>query len=216
MTATFYSKNSDCGKLIEAIGNYDLLNYYRSKISGNTEYGYIKSSSGTLNEGISGSGKILLPYMTNTIEMVHTHELEIHLSTADLVSLFMRFSRGEIIDYVNFKYIIVSPEYFVVVSIDNPERMSTLLNEGLLVENASGEKMLSEKYLDMYYKHLPMSSNSIEGHFQNFIDFANEANLGLKISLHRTDPETGALSSKFINNRQDVDKLLNNIENCLR
>ena len=154
-----------------------------------------------VNWALSQKGDLdKLNRISNISGMVHTHELELHLSTGDLASLFARFSRGEITSYVNFKYTIVSPEYFVVINIDNPDRMSALINEGFLAEKADGKKVLSKKYLDMYDKHLPMSSNSIEGHFQNFVDFANEANLGLK----------------FINNREDVEKLLNKIESCIR
>jgi hypothetical protein len=215
VNAIFYDTLSNCGKLIKLINNGD-LEYYRQKISGSIEYGYIKASDGTKYEGTGSAGRIALKKINNISEMVHTHELEIHLSQADLTSLFARFSRGEISDYVNFKYTIVSPEYFVVVTIDNPEIISTLLNDGFIVDDESGKKVLSEKYLKIYDKYLPITSNSVEGHFQNFIDFVNEANLGLKISLHRTNPETGELSSKFINSRQDVNDLLNNIGNCLR
>ncbi len=221
LTATFYSKNSDCGKLIEAIGNYDLLNYYRSKISGNTEYGYIKSSSGTLNEGISGSGKILLPYMTNTIEMVHTHELEIHLSPADLTNIYNRFRRGDITDYINFKYTVVSPEYFIVIQIDDPNRMTELINNNIITMKVLDENTIkwefSNNYKDKYYDFIVNTPNkSIEDYFKDFINFMNDINSGLKISLHKTDLLSGMEVSKYISSSQDVTNLLNRIGTCNR
>lgn len=216
LKATFYLKTSDCGKLIVATSNYDSLLSYRNKITGRTEYGFVRNSSGEYFTGVSGNGTVSLLRKDNVTEVVHTHELEMHPSPADLIDIFGRFSRGEISDVNHFTYTIVTPEYFIVFQIDNPSQMDNLINDNFLSTDSTGKRQLGEKYSDMYNENIPLTANSVTGHFQNFIDFANQANLGLKISLHRTDTNTGEEISKFISSRGDVDNLLNKIESCIK
>lgn len=217
--ATFYSKLSECGKLTKAISNYDSLMKYRSLITDITEHGYIKSSNGNWIKGIEtiGRGSLRLPQLNNTTEMVHTHELEIHLSKGDLVSIFRRFQRGDITDFENFKYTIVSPEYFIVVQIDDPNKMRELLNYSFIYKNSYGKYVLAEDYDTRYDRYLANSQHSsIEDYFKKFIQFLNSLNSGLKLSLHKIDFETGDDMSKFINSPQDVNDFLNKINNCIK
>ena len=57
---------------------------------------------------------------------------------------------------------------------------------------------------------------SIEDYFKDFINFMNDINSGLKISLHKTDPLSGMEVSKYISSSQDVTNLLNKIGTCNR
>lgn len=215
--ATFYSKLSECGKLTKAISNYDSLMKYRSLITDRIERGYIKSSTGNWSNGTGRTGSITLPPLNNTIEMVHTHELEIHLSKSDLVSIFRRFQRGDIADIENFRYSIVSPEYFVVVQIDDPNKMIELLNNNFIYLNNEGKIKLAKKYEDIYDKYVVNTQNSsIEDYFKLFVQFLTNLNSGLKLSLHKVDSESESDMSKYINSPQDVNDFLNKINNCIK
>lgn len=159
--------------------------------------------------------------MTNTIEMVHTHELEIHLSPADLTNIYNRFRRGDITDYINFKYTVVSPEYFIVIQIDDPNRMTELINDGIIVIQELDNNKVSCKfgavYMEKYNNCIANDQDkSIEDYFKDFINFMNDINSGLKISLHKTDPLSGMEVSKYISSSQDVTNLLNEIGTCNR
>ena len=80
-----------------------------------------------MKEYTGSVGKITLPKHNNTIEVLHTHDCEIHLSTADLCSLYRRYMRGDISNISEFKYISVSPDYIVVLQINNEQQVRNLI-----------------------------------------------------------------------------------------
>lgn len=211
ITGHFYTENSDCGKLSKAISHYDSLIVYRNKMLANPEYEYGYTKSPTKSR-VSKSliNKVKTTTFPGMTEMVHTHCLEIHLSLQDLKTLYSSYARGYITDVENFKYTVVSPEYFIVLQIEDEEKIKTLLDNGFLEESITDNTYtLNEKY-EQDYKDLIFNKQdySIEDYFSDFIRYMNNIESGFSISLHRTDTTTNQIISKYIKDSTDIQKLL--------
>lgn len=110
----------------------------------------------------------------------------------------------------NFKYTVVSPEYFIVLQIEDEEKIKTLLDNGFLEESITDNTYtLHEKY-EQDYKDLIFNKQdySIEDYFSDFIRYMNNIESGFSISLHRTDTTTNQIISKYIKDSTDIQKLL--------
>lgn len=173
------------------------------------EYGYTKSPT---KSRVSKSliNKVKTTTFPGMTEMVHTHCLEIHLSLQDLKTLYSSYARGYITDVENFKYTVVSPEYFIVLQIEDEEKIKTLLDNVFLEESITDNTYtLNEKY-EQDYKDLIFNKQdySIEDYFSDFIRYMNNIESGFSISLHRTDTTTNQIISKYIKDSTDIQKLL--------
>lgn len=130
IVAHFEPLTSNCGKLAKAISNYQDLFSYRSKVIDNSakEYGYVRTSEGKIEiEGKKES--INLPFVSNIIETVHTHDGIIHPSIADLTKLYWRFRRDDIYDYNNFRNTIITQDYVMVMEVEDIDRINQLVVE---------------------------------------------------------------------------------------
>ena len=139
-------------------------------------------------EEIEGrNNAITIKDLPNTLELAHTHIDVIYPSIEDLKSIYRRYHKGCISDYENFKYIIVSPEYFVVIKIEDTDRMDVLIRDSLIIQKViiddnKYKYEFSEEIKQKYHEFIPIQSNSVEGHFSNFMDFFEYLNPGLSIS----------------------------------
>ena len=121
-------------------------------------------------------------------------------------------------NYEEFRYIIVSPEYYVAIQIDDPNRIASLINnEQILVASPDDpnryifKREIRQKYNDAIVN---AQDKSIEDYFADFINFMNDIDSGFKVSLHKTDPLTGRIISKYINDPGDVTSVKNKIGDC--
>ena len=219
--ARFYEESSECGKLVKNLESLPYLMRCREKIgsgTGLTEYGYIKTT--TSIEEIEGrNNAITIRDLPNTLELAHTHIDVIYPSIEDLKSIYRRYHKGCISDYENFKYIIVSPEYFVVIKIEDTDRMDVLIRDSLIIQKVITDDnkyryKFSEEIEKKYDRFIPIQSNSVDGHFSNFMDFFEYLNPGLSISVYKTDTESGEMTYKKVSNREDFSKLLNRTGIC--
>lgn len=219
ITARFYSLASDCGKLKKALSNYDSLMIYRGKLlkNPNLEYGYTKSpkKSKTGESLINKLNTTTFPGMT---EMVHTHALEIHLSLSDLKILYSSYARGYITDVDNFTYTVVSPEYFIVLQIDDEEKVKDVINN-LMTSSIDERGVKKYQFVDyqlkQYKRYIPSErGKSIEEYFSCFIEFMTDFESGLSISLHKTDATTNEIISKYILESSDVQDLISLYQIC--
>ena len=215
--AKFYEENSECGRLAKAFGsNYSRIRKYQSMIhpQGN-EYGFVTTAFGT--EEITGIyGHIAIPQYRNILEMAHTHTKAIHPSSGDLASLFARYQRGDITDIENFKFIIIAPEYVVVLQIEDTYKMNALLNNGFL-ELKDNKYALSNRYNERYDKLLASSSYEMgypEGWFRSFVNFNNEIQSGIRINLYRITSKDD-ITSKIITIPDDIVNFVNNKKVCV-
>ena len=219
--AKFYEESSECGRLVKNLESLPYLMRCREKIgsgTGLTEFGYIKTS--TSIEEIEGrNNAITLNDLPNTLELAHTHIDVIYPSIGDLRSIYRRYYKGCISDYENFKYIIVSPEYFVVIKIEDTNRMDVLIRDSLIIKKVITDDNkysyeFSKEIEKNYDRFIPIQSNSVEGHFSNFMDFFEYLNPGLSISVYKTDTESGEMTYKKVSNREDFSNLLNRVGIC--
>ena len=219
--AKFYEENSECGKLIKNLESLPYMTRCREKIgsgTGLTEYGYIKTSS-SIEELTGRDNAIAIPDMPNTIELAHTHIDVVHPSIDDLKSIYRRYYKGCISDYENFKYIIVSPEYFVILKIEDIDRMDVLIRDSLIIQrmlvgNNKYKYEFSKNIRKKYYEYIPAESNSVEGHFSNFMRFFEYLNPGLSVSIYKTDAESGNVFYRKVNNKEDFNNLIRKIGVC--
>lgn len=219
ITARFYSLTSDCGKLKKALSNYDSLMVYRGKIlkNPNLEYGYTKSPEKS-KTGESLINKLRTTTFPGMTEMVHTHALEIHLSLSDLRTLYNSYARGYITDIANFTYTVVSPEYFIVLQIDDEEKVKDVINN--LMTNSIDEKGVKKyQFIDyqcnQYRNYVPNErGKSIEEYFSCFMEFMTDFESGLSISLHKTDATTNEIISKHILESSDVQDFISLYQIC--
>ncbi len=219
ITAHFYHQDSECGKLKKAIRNYDSLIVYRNKIKNNSlyEYGYTKSPNKS-KIGKSLVNKLKTTTFLGITEMVHTHVLEFHLSLADLKTLYSTYARGYITDIENFTYAVVSPEYFVVLQIEDEEKMNDVINNVMIRStdtNGVYRWDFCEYVYKSYYNYIPQESDkSEEEYFTNFMEFINDFDTGLSISVHKTDTTTKEVTSKYILDQSDFQDLINLVKIC--
>lgn len=211
VTAHFLLENSECGKLFKTVNNLNDILRYSDKIEiGGIEYGYVRTDK-ELKEYTGSVGKITLPKHNNTIEVLHTHDCEIHLSKADLCSLYRRYMRGDISNISEFKYISVSPDYIVVLQINNEQQVRNLIeSENILtrvdLDNNKYTYELSDYYKQRYISSIQNGENKgVEDYFKDFVNYMNEINSGFSISMYRIDKTSNIISGKLINTSADVD-----------
>ena len=219
--AKFYEESSVCGKLVKNLESLTYMMRCRAKIgggSGLTEYGYIKTAT-TVEELEGRDNAIAIRDLPNTLELAHTHIDVIHPSIADLGSIYRRYYKGCISDIENFKYIIVSPVYFVIFKIEDTDRMDVLIRDSLIIQKVFTDDNkyryeFSKTIAREYSHYIPIDANSIEGHFSNFMSFFEYLNPGLSVSVYKTNVASGEMIYKQIRNREDFNNLINRTGIC--
>ena len=213
LIANFRHKDSNCGKLAMAIKSYDDLVRYKNMIDTNAvsaiEYGYVRTSSGFYHI-VGNPRSINLPIKENTLEVVHTHQDVIYPSIADLKKLYMRFRDNSINDFdaEDFRNIIVTPKYIMVMEIEDLDRIKELINNGI-VTKIDGKTQFDTKLTEQYNKMLGVPFSSFEEAFVQFLSFASQNILGFRYSLHKV--ENGVIVSQYLNDVQsESDLFINN------
>lgn len=97
--------------------------------------------------------------------------------------------------------------------------MDVLIRDSLIIQKVITDDNkykyeFSEEIKQKYHEFIPIQSNSVEGHFSNFMDFFEYLNPGLSISVYKTDTESGEMAYKKVSNREDFSKLLNRTGIC--
>ncbi|MBE6224739.1 MAG: hypothetical protein E7122_05885 [Bacteroidales bacterium] len=213
LRAIFRHKNSLCGRLAKAVRSYDDLMRYTNMIDTNAvkaiEYGYVRTLDGFYHKD-GKEGSVNLPILANTLEVVHTHQDVAYPSIADLTKLYMRFRDNSVndSDAEDFRNIIVTPKYFMVMEIEDLDRIKELINNGI-VTKIDGKTQFDTKLTEQYNKMLGVPFSSFEEAFVQFLSFASQNILGFRYSLHKV--ENGVIVSQYLNDVQsESDLFINN------
>lgn len=105
------------------------------------------------------------------------------------------------------------------MKIEDTDRIDVLIRDSLIIQKViiddnKHRYKFSEEIKQKYHEFIPIQSNSVEGHFSNFMDFFEYLNPGLSISVYKTDTESGEIAYKKVSNREDFSNLLNRIGIC--
>lgn len=215
ITAHFDPQNSTCGKLAKALSNYSDLLRYRAMVRENSskEYGYVRTKS-ELIEATGSQNSINLPFLSNVIETVHTHDSAIHPSIADLKKLYWRFKQDDIYDDNNFRNIIITQDYIMVMEVDDINRIKHLvIEENIVMKCDDNNSLTFNEWYENKYNDIIASStaaSSYEEVFVRFLSFMDEINSGFKISLHKINESTKIVTSQYVDDITNHNDLFNN------
>lgn len=173
------------------------------------EYGYVRTSSGFYHI-VGNPRSINLPIKENTLEVVHTHQDVIYPSIADLKKLYMRFRDNSINDFdaEDFRNIIVTPKYIMVMEIEDLDRIKEHISDGI-VNKVNGITIFSPKITERYNSIMgEPPRGSVEETLVKFLQFASVEDFGFRFSIHKV--ENGVIVSQYLNDVQSVSDLFIN------